>query len=384
MATNEQTQKDTAKAKSRTFGRSKRAKEEEEEELPVQEEILRNNPMMQPTNLMGQQAPQANNQLTFADRERASGLFGTTRGYSQGNAPASASQLKSAQSNYLREQGNALGGRLTQSQIEKAQRHAGSMGLDFDPNAGYVPKGYGKTPRASSSQRRDSREARSAATGNSITKGGAAGLAAALGRYNTLGEKKLMAKMMFNPGSLTDAEKRQLGFEEIGKYYDNVPSELTAFGDARQSAMGIETMNPSQFRQYEESQRQQDEYDSAQRQYSLANHYNSGGLLSDENKQELTDLGIFSKERYEGMLGRKGYTSDNGQMMYDPYLEQKSANRPAGSITSGLQGLSMPEKNRLSSQGLLGSSMTGNQLGSQMGSLMGTSALNRATGGYFG
>jgi hypothetical protein len=76
MATNEQTQKDTAKAKSRTFGRSKktskdtakaksrtfgrskRAKEEEEEELLVQEEILRNNPMMQPTDLMGQQAPQ--------------------------------------------------------------------------------------------------------------------------------------------------------------------------------------------------------------------------------------------------------------------------------------------------------------------------------------
>ena len=57
MATNKQTQKDTAKAKSRTFGRSKRAKEEEEEELRVQEEILKNNPMMQPVNLMGQQAP---------------------------------------------------------------------------------------------------------------------------------------------------------------------------------------------------------------------------------------------------------------------------------------------------------------------------------------
>ena len=52
------TSKDTAKAKSRTFGRSKRAKEEEEEELLVQEELLRNNPMMQPTDLMGQQAPQ--------------------------------------------------------------------------------------------------------------------------------------------------------------------------------------------------------------------------------------------------------------------------------------------------------------------------------------
>jgi hypothetical protein len=321
--------------------------------------------------------------------------------------------LKSAQSNYLREQGNALGGRLTQSQIEKAQRYADSMGLGFDPSAGYVPKGYGKTPRTPSSSRRGkSRQERSAATGNTILGGGAAGLAGALGQYDTLEEKALMAKMMFNPGSLTDVDKRQLGMTEL-RGYDNVPSELTALGDARQSAMGIETMNPSQFRQYEESQRQQDEYDSAQRQYSLANYYNSGGLLSDGNKQELNDLGIFSKERYEGMLGRKGYTSDNGQMMYDPYLEQKSANRPTGSITSGLQGLSMAEKNRLSSQGLLGSSMSQGdnsqkyqalnpysfddiynnpklanassfQSGSQMGSLMGTSALNRATGGYFG
>ena len=85
MATNEQTQKDTAKAKSRTFGRSKktskdtakaksrtfgrskRAKEEEEEELRVQEELLRNNPMMQPTDLLGQQAPQGNvNPLALA------------------------------------------------------------------------------------------------------------------------------------------------------------------------------------------------------------------------------------------------------------------------------------------------------------------------------
>ena len=54
---NKQTQKDTAKAESRTFGRSKRAQEEEEEELLAQEEILKNNPMMQPVNLMGQQAP---------------------------------------------------------------------------------------------------------------------------------------------------------------------------------------------------------------------------------------------------------------------------------------------------------------------------------------
>ena len=56
--------------------------------------------------------------------------------------------------------------------------------------------------------------------------------------------------------------------------------------------------------------------------------------------------------------------------------------------TSGLQGLSMIEKDRLSSQGLLGNYMGGNQLGPQIGSprggLMGTSALGQATGGYFG
>ena len=262
----------------------------------------------------------ANNQLTFADRERASGLFGTTRGYSQGNAPASASQLKSAQSNYLREQGNALGGRLTQSQIEKAQRYADSMGLGFDPSAGYVPKGYGKTPRTPSSSRRGkSRQERSAATGNTILGGGAAGLAGALGQYDTLEEKALMAKMMFNSGSLTDAEKGQLGLKEIGKYYDNVPS---------------------------------------------------GGLF---------DMVA------EGRDQSKQYYSDGtyaGQVLSGTVPSQAMGDQT--SITSGLQGLSMAEKNRLSSQGLLGSSMTGNQSGSQMGSLMGTSALNRATGGYFG
>lgn len=262
----------------------------------------------------------ANNQLTFADRERASGLFGTTRGYSQGNAPASASQLKSAQSNYLREQGNALGGRLTQSEIEKAQRYADSMGLGFDPSAGYVPKGYGKTPRTPSSSRRGkSRQERSAATGNTILGGGAAGLAGALGQYDTLEEKALMAKMMFNSGSLTDAEKGQLGLKEIGKYYDNVPS---------------------------------------------------GGLF---------DMVA------EGRDPSKKYYSDGtyaGQVLSTTVPSQAMGGQT--SITSGLQGLSMAEKDRLSSQGLLGSYMTGNQSGSQMGSPMGTSALNRATGGYFG
>jgi hypothetical protein len=208
----------------------------------------------------------ANNQLTFADRERAARLFGTTSGYSQGNAPASASQLKSAQSNYRRAQGNALGGRLTQSQIEEAQRYAKSMGLNFNPSSGYY-KGTKPSSSPSSAQRSAQRKAKSAATGNAIYKGGAAGLAGAFGQYDTLAEKSLMAKMMFNPGSLTDADKEQLGMTElIPKVYDNVPS---------------------------------------------------GGVFD------------------------------------------------------------------MSSQGLLGSSMTGNQSGYQMGSLMGTSALNRATGGYF-
>jgi hypothetical protein len=266
----------------------------------------------------------ANNQLTFADRERASGLFGTTRGYSQGNAPASASQLKSAQSNYLREQGNALGGRLTQSQIEKAQRYADSMGVDFDSSAGYVPKGYGKTPRASSSQRRDDRKARSAATGNTISKGGAAGIASGLGQMlggAPLGSREagLRMKMLFSREGLTDAEKKELGVKEIGKYYDNVPR---------------------------------------------------GGLFDmvaegrDPSKQYYSD-GTYAGQVLSGAFPSNIMGSQSG-------------------ITSGLQGLSMGEKNLLSSQGLLGSYMNSNQSGSQMGSLMGTSALNKATGGYFG
>jgi hypothetical protein len=232
--------------------------------------------------------------------------------------------LKSAQSNYLREQGNALGGRLTQSQIEKAQRYADSMGLGFDPSAGYVPKGYGKTPRTPSSSRRGkSRQERSAATGNTILGGGAAGLAGALGQYDTLEEKSLMAKMMFNSGSLTDAEKGQLGLKEIGKYYDNVPSG-----------------------------------------------------------------GVFDMVA-EGRDPSKKYYSDGtyaGQVLSTTVPSQAMGTDTF--ITSGLEGLSMAEKDLLSSQGLLGSSMNSNQSGSQMGSLMGslmgTSALNRATGGYFG
>ena len=139
----------------------------------------------------------ASKKQTFEDREKAAGLFGTTSGYSnQSDNRGTYSQINSAQANYKDTLENALGGRLTQSQIEKAQRHAGSMGLDFDPNAGYVPKGYGKTLRASGSQQRDSRRKRSAATGNTISKGGAAGLAAILSGL-TEGEQKQMMEMLF-------------------------------------------------------------------------------------------------------------------------------------------------------------------------------------------
>lgn len=264
----------------------------------------------------------ANNQLTFADRERAARLFGTTSGYSQGNAPASASQLKSAQSNYRRAQGNALGGRLTQSQIEEAQRYAKSMGLNFNPSSGYY-KGTKPSSSPSSAQRSAQRKAKSAATGNAIYKGGATGIAAGLGQM--LGgapagsrEASLRMKMLFSREGLTDAERKELGVTEINKYYDNVPSG-----------------------------------------------------------------GVFDMVA-EGRDPSKKYYSDGtyaGQVLSTTVPSQAMGDQT--SITSGLQGLSMAEKNRLSSQGLLGSYMTGNQSGSQMGSLMGTSALNRATGGYF-
>jgi hypothetical protein len=87
----------------------------------------------------------------------------------------------------------------------------------------------------------------------------------------------------------------------------------------------------------------------------------------------------------EGRDPSKKYYSDGtyaGQVLSTTVPSQAMGGQT--SITSGLQGLSMAEKDRLSSQGLLGSYMTGNQSGSQMGSPMGTSALNRATGGYFG
>ncbi len=274
---------------------------------------------------------------TFEDREKAAGLFGTTSRYSnQSNNRGTYSQMNSAQANYKNTLENALGGRLTQSQIKKAQRYAGSMGLDFDPNAGYVPKGYGKTPRASSSQRRDSREARSAATGNTISKGGAAGIAAGLGQYGTLAEKALMAKMMFNPGSLTDADKMELGLQEVGgRGYDNVP-DLSALGGSIDQQLGIERMTPEELRE------------------------RGARLLTEVNRQNNAAIGAVHPQ----LMG------------YQPIN------------TSGLQGLSMIEKNRLSSQGLLGNYMGGNQLGPQTGSpqggLMGTSALGQATGGYFG
>jgi hypothetical protein len=277
---------------------------------------------------------------TFEDREKAAGLFGTTSGYSnQSDNRGTYSQMNSAQANYKNTLENALGGRLTQSQIEKAQRHAGSMGLDFDPNAGYVPKGYGKTPRASSSQRRDSREARSAATGNTISKGGAAGLAGALGQYGTLAEKALMAKMMFNSGALTDAEKNQLGLTEIRPQgYDNVP-DMSALGGnwkQRQEAMGVRVMTPSELRRREAE------------------------VLAGVERQNNAAIGAVHPQ----LMG------------YQPIN------------TSSLQGLSMIERGRLSSQGLLGSYMSNNQPRSQaglpLGGLIGTSALGQATGGYFG
>jgi hypothetical protein len=279
---------------------------------------------------------------TFEDREKAAGLFGTTSGYSnQSDNRGTYSQMNSAQANYKNTLENALGGRLTQSQIEKAQRHAGSMGLDFDPNAGYVPKGYGKTPRASSSQRRDSREARSAATGNTISKGGAAGIAAGLGQI--LGgapagsrEAELRMKMLFGRTGLTDAEEAELGLQEIGgRGYDNVP-DLSALGGSIDQQLGIERMTPEELRERE------------------------ARLLAEVNRQNNAAIGAVHPQ----LMG------------YQPIN------------TSGLQGLSMIEKDRLSSQGLLGNYMGGNQLGPQIGSprggLMGTSALGQATGGYFG
>ena len=117
-------------------------------------------------------------------------------------------------------------GRLTQSQAEAGQRYADNSmpGYNFDPKAGYY-KGTKPSSSPSSAQRSAQRSAKSAATGNSTTKGGAAGLAGALGQYDTLEEKALMAKMMFNSGALTDAEKGQLGLQEIGfPTKDNLPS----------------------------------------------------------------------------------------------------------------------------------------------------------------
>jgi len=293
---------------------------------------------------------------TFEDREKAAGLFGTTSGYSnQSDNRGTYSQINSAQANYKNTLENALGGRLTQSQIEKAQRYAGSMGLDFDPKAGYVPKGYGKTPRASSSQRRDSRKARSAATGNTISKGGAAGIAAGFGQI--LGgapagsrEAELRMKMLFGRTGLNAGEQSE---------YDRIK---------RQKARGIKVITPSELRRRE------------------------ADVLAEVNRQNNAAIGAVH-----------------------PQLMGSAAYRP--SITSGLQGLSMIEKNRLSAQGLLGSYIndhlnqnqyqaltpynfddiynnptlanagsfqTGSQAGLPPGGLMGTSALGQATGGYFG
>ena len=91
-----QTQKDTAKAESRTFGRSKRAKEEEEEEeeeLLVQEEILRNNPMMQPIDLIGQQGQPETGMDTNPLLMGGLGLGGGFVASQTGGAPATSQVL---------------------------------------------------------------------------------------------------------------------------------------------------------------------------------------------------------------------------------------------------------------------------------------------------
>lgn len=122
----------------------------------------------------------ASKKQTFEEREKAAGLFGTMSGREQRDNRGTYSQINSAQANYKNALENSLGGRFTQSQVEKAQRHADSMGMDFDPRVGYMPEGYGKTPSLTSAQRRESRNERSRKTGNPISKGGAAGLAAFL------------------------------------------------------------------------------------------------------------------------------------------------------------------------------------------------------------
>ncbi len=192
-------------------------------------------------------------------------------------------------------------GRITQSQAEAGQRYADNSmpGYNFDSKLGYY-KGTKPSSSPSSAQRSAQRSAKSAATGNSITKGGAAGLARALGQYDTLEKKALMAKMMFNSGSLTDAEKSKLALKEIGKYYDNVPS-------GGLFDMVAEGRDPSK-------------------------QYYSDGTYADQ---------VLSTTVPSQAMG--GQTS----------------------ITSGLEGLSMPEKDLLSSQGQLGSSF---QSGPQMDS----------------
>ena len=113
------------------------------------------------------------------------------------------SAYKNAQTNYNNALKNSLGGRLSQSQIEKAQRYADSMEMDFDPRVGYTPRGYGNTPRASGSQQRDSRRKRSKKTGNTISKGGAAGLAAAFSGLTEEEQKQMMGMLFGNSPSIS-------------------------------------------------------------------------------------------------------------------------------------------------------------------------------------
>ena len=166
-------------------------------------------------------------------------------------------EYDAAQSSYQQALKNATGGRLTQSQIEQARRYASSKGIDFDPNRGYVPKGYGKTPSPTSEQRTADRRARAEESGNFIAKGGAFGLAAGLnqllgGAMPGSREADLRMKMVFSKTGLTDAEKKELGIQDVGRYYDNAPN-AGAWAE-RQRQQGITVLTPAEFREYEYGQ----------------------------------------------------------------------------------------------------------------------------------
>ena len=179
-------------------------------------------------------------------------------------------------------------GRLTQSQIEAGQRYADNnmTGYNFDPKVGYY-KGTKPSSSPSSSQRSAQRSSQSASTGNTISKGGAAGFAA-------MGEMDpLMLSNAFNPGSVSQAQKDAAGWVDFTpNKFDNVPS---------------------------------------------------GGVFDMVAEGRDPNKKYFSDGTYAGQILSTTVPSDVvvGQT----------------SVTSGLEGLSMVEKDRLSSQGQLGSYM---------------------------